>query len=113
MITEQILLKDKNGIKLLNLGNYIIHGQKTISAAGTQEVLIADTTQTTMYVTIKALHANTNMVYVGDSDVSSANGYVLDSGEEITLCVDNAKDNIYIDVDTNGEGVSYIGWYAY
>ena len=89
----------------LPAGTEIINGQKTVTAAGTAEVLA--TTTTIRSVTIKALPGNTNNVYVGDSSVSSSNGFVLDAGESIDLDLDNLA-TIYLDVDTNGEGVSYV-----
>jgi hypothetical protein len=67
-------------------------------------------------VIIKALHGNTNMVYVGANGVSSTTGFVLDAGESVTLngiedagteqFLDLSK--IYIDSDTNGEGVTVL-----
>ena len=105
------LQRDQHYNSIYNLGNRILHNKKTVTAAGTA-VLLIGATQETLIVTIKALHTNTNMIYVGDFDVDSNNGYVLDAGEEVTLIVDNAQDNIYIDSDTNGEGVTYIAWYA-
>tara|TARA_Y100000310_G_scaffold328928_1_gene397899 strand:+ start:12393 stop:12692 length:300 start_codon:yes stop_codon:yes gene_type:complete len=89
----------------------IIHGQKTISAAGTAERLVSDVAPDKncyIEITIKALTGNTNNVYVGDSDVSSSNGYVLDAAEQVTLKVKDLS-TIYLDVDTNDEGVSFIG----
>ena len=89
----------------LNALTTVYNGQKTISSAGTQEALASSTTIKS--VTIKALAANTNNVYVGDSSVSSSNGFVLVAGESISLDVANLA-TVYIDVDTNDEGVSYI-----
>jgi len=81
------------------------NGQKTVATAGTAESLGASTTIRS--ITIKALANNSNNVYIGDSSVSSSNGFVLDAGDTISLDIDNLAD-IYIDVDTNGEGVSFI-----
>lgn len=91
--------------------------RKTVAAAGTEEPLSASKILARS-VKIKAIHGNTNMVYVGANGVSSSNGFVLDAGE--VLAIDSLRNNgtdepvdlssIYIDVDTNGEGVtvSYI-----
>jgi len=84
-----------------DLGN----GQKTVTAAGTAEVLA--TTTAIISVTIKALRANTGNIYVGDSGVDSANGHVLERGASVSMDVDDLAD-VYIDADTNGEGVSYL-----
>lgn len=83
----------------------IASGQKTVTSAGTAEALAGSTACKS--VTIKALHDNTNMVYVGTSTVDSTNGFVLDAGETVSMDIDNLAD-VYIDVDTNSEGVSYI-----
>lgn len=83
----------------------VYNGQKTVTTAGTQEALASATTIES--VTIKALAANTNNVYVGDSSVSSSNGFVLDAGEAVSLDIADLA-TVYIDVDTNGEGVSYL-----
>jgi hypothetical protein len=83
--------------------------QKTVTAAGTAEILFAATE--TKKIWIKALSGNTNNVYVGTSTVDSSNGLVLAPGEGVVLDVDHSTTNIYIDVDTNGEGVS--GAYNY
>ena len=110
MADRQIdLLQDQNFRPVPNIGNSILHGQNTVAAAGTAELLIS-ATQETMIVTIKALAGNSGTIYVGDSDVSSSNGFALAAGQEVTLVIDNAQANIYIDAGTNSDGVSYIGW---
>ena len=90
----------------LPLGATVYNGAKTVSTAGTQ-VALASSQVITHGVRIKALAGNTNNVYVGDSSVSSTTGIVLDAGEEIFLQIANLA-TVYIDVDTNGEGVRYI-----
>jgi len=89
--------------------------KKVVAAAATAEALSASTLLVAAYE-IKADNSNTNQVYVGDSTVSSSNGYELDAGashkyEDLAgrnsaTEVDLAK--VFIDVDTNGEGVSVI-----
>lgn len=81
-------------------------GQKTVATAGSAEVLAAASTAIKA-VAIKALPTNTGKVYVGDSGVSSANGFVLSVNEGVCLDVDNLQD-IYLDVSVNGEGASYV-----
>jgi hypothetical protein len=85
----------------------IVHGQKTVTTAGTE---VALGSSTTLYsgVRIKALHANTGWIYVGANPVTSSTGFVLDAGEEVFLEVANLA-TVYIDSSVNGEGVSYIG----
>jgi hypothetical protein len=86
-----------------------ISGQKTVTAAGTAEAL--GTALIHGPLMIKALLANTNNVYVGNDgagDVTSANGLQLDAGEVVVFNHVGSLSNIVIDVDTNGEGVSWI-----
>jgi len=83
----------------------IANGQKTVTTAGTR-VALASSTAITHSVRIKALHGNSGWIYVGNSSVSSSNGYVLDAGETIEIQVANLS-TIYLDASVNGEGVSY------
>lgn len=103
---------DANGylqtdVLTVSLPSTVYNGQKTVTAAGTAEAL-ASSQALSAGVLIKALADNTNNVYVGDSSVDSSNGFVLAAGEEVFIEIDNLA-SVYIDVDTNGEGVSYIG----
>ena len=83
----------------------IFNGQKTVAATGTAEAIAA--TQAANGVTIKALAANTNPVYVGNSGVTTSNGYELAAGEAVFLEVDDLA-KVFVDVTTNGEGVSFL-----
>lgn len=83
----------------------IYNGHKTITTAGTQLALAASTTVKS--VSIKALSTNTGLAYIGNSTVSSTDGYELSAGEAIDLDVNNLA-SVYVDVSVNGEGVSYI-----
>lgn len=80
-------------------------GQKTVTTAGTQEVLA--TKETIKSITIKALAGNTGIVYIGDSSVDSSTGLELSAGESLSLDI-NEISLIYVDVATSGEGVSFI-----
>lgn len=86
----------------------LVFGQTTVTTAGTAVTLLGGA-QTTGTITIKALDANAGNIYVGDSGVTSANGFILAAGEAVSIAHDHASDNIFIDSDNNGEGVSYIG----
>jgi DNA-binding phage protein len=97
----------KTGIRVYNPPNTIT-GQKTVAATGTAEVLTAASNQLTVGLTVKALASNTNPVFVGNSTVSTAVGFELSAGEQIFIPITDTA-TIYVDVTTNGEGVSYIG----
>ena len=85
-------------------------GVETVAGAGTAEQLNGGASLTVgngFAIVVKALDTNTNKVYVGNSGVDSTNGYQLNPCEGVTLQM-NDVNLIYIDVDTNGEGVSWI-----
>lgn len=94
----------------------LVPGQirKTVTAAGTQEALSATPLLCTS-VLIQALPGNTNKVYVGDSSVSSAlNMATLSASQVVTFSGTSLGNDsglidlsaLYVDVDTNGEGVN-------
>lgn len=87
----------------------IIAGRKTVTTTGTAEVL--GTSQVLQVgLIIQALKTNTDNIFVGTSTVDKTTDkqYELEPGESIAVAVDNRND-IWIDVNVNGEGVQYIG----
>ena len=95
------------GTKVINPASFT-YGQKTVAATGTAECIVASSTPLKVGITIKALSTNTNAVWVGLSSVRISSGFEIKAGELIFIPVTDAQ-SIYIDVTTNGEGVSYIG----
>ena len=85
----------------------LLSGEKTVTTAGTAEALAAS--QRVYSVLIIAKQANTGQVYVGGSDVDSDTNDGLDAGESITIQARNALDlaDVYLDVDTDAEGVDF------
>lgn len=87
--------------------------QKTVTTAGTAEKLHASLSVKS--IAIWALPGNTDVIYLGGSDVSSATGLVLPLGGVITLdSFENSPISIpdlWVDSAVNGEGVSvfYLG----
>lgn len=84
----------------------IYNGKTPVTTAGTRVVLASS--QSIKSVTIKALAANTGIIYVGNSTVTSSNGFALAAGETISYDIANLV-TTYIDASVNGEGVTYIG----
>ena len=81
-------------------------GRKTVTTGGTPEQL-QSASKTIRYVVIQGLDANTGLVYLGASNsVSSSNGFQLDSGASLAIPIDNLN-KIWLDVDTNGDGVCF------
>jgi len=88
-----------------------ISGQKAIATAGTELALVAASTPANCAVAIKALPANTGVMYVGWTTpgvVSSTTGFPLSASEVIVLeHVADLKD-IMVDASVNGEGVAWL-----
>jgi hypothetical protein len=81
------------------------YGRQAVGTAGTPVQLPSNTATS---VTIKALYANTGTIYVGtDASVSALNGYEMVAGDGETFAVSANTNEIYLDADTNGEGVSF------
>ena len=89
--------------------NDITTGQATVSAAGTAELLITMGDRATAII-IKAHTTNSGNIFVGPSTVDKDDGFILDAGEEVTIKFDMGQTDIYIDSETNDDGVSYVYW---
>lgn len=93
------------------------HGDKDVAVAGTAEALGAAVDRATSLL-IQAKSTNTNNIYLGDSSVSSTNfGIKLAAGESFPVGSDKGKrgfsqlmnlSKLFLDVDTNGEGVTFL-----
>lgn len=81
-------------------------GTKTVAVAGTAEPIVAVSTPMNQ-VQIQALTTNTDLVFVGDSSVSSSNpGAALYPGDSVDFSIDDL-DTLYVDSVVNGEGISF------
>jgi hypothetical protein len=85
----------------------LLVSEKTVATSGTAEAL--SESQRVRSVTIIAKGGNTGNVYVGGSDVATTANDGLPAGDTLEIESANWLDlnDIYIDVDTNGEGVDY------
>jgi hypothetical protein len=81
-------------------------GTKDVTTAGTQEAL-AGAQALQSGVTIKAKAGNSGNVYVQNSGDAAGAGFILAAGEQVFVEVADLA-TVYLDVDTSGEGVSYI-----
>lgn len=84
----------------------IFDGKTTVTTAGTRVALASS--QAVQSVTIKALTTNTGIIYVGNSSVSSTNGFQLSAGDSVSMDIANLN-TVNIDSSVNGEGVTYLG----
>ena len=83
-----------------------VHGHTAVTTAGTQLVLGTTASIPSGTVHIKALSANTGLIFIGGSAVSSADGWQLAAGEEIYWPATDLAD-VYVDSAVNGEGVCF------
>jgi len=89
---------------------------KTVTAAGTRERL-SDSNKKVRAVAIQALSSNLGEVYIGDNQVSSStygvslaaeDGFVINSELIGDAAGFISLTDIWLDVGTSGEGVSYL-----
>lgn len=97
-----------------SVGWYTVSGEKAVTTAGTAEPLEGSGTVAApaparkvkgLIITAKA--GNTNQVYVGGPDVASTTNDGLDAGEFINFPGPLDTGGVFLDVDTNGEGVDF------
>ena len=83
----------------------LLVSEKNVAASGTAEAI--SSSQRVHSVTIIAKAGNTGNVYVGGSDVATTTNDGLPAGDTLSIEALNWLDlnDIYIDVDTDGEGV--------
>ena len=86
----------------------IISSAKTVAVAGTAEAL-SSASQRVKSVTIVAMSGNTGQVYLGGTDVASTTNGGLAPGDSMAIPAVSWLDlkDIFVDVDTNGEGVDF------
>lgn len=99
------------GLKDFDLKNQpaFAAGKKTVTTAGTAEQLSSQAVPDGFEVVIKALAGNATNVHVAKSKTDAetdADAYELAAGETIGLKVQNT-DDIWVDVNTSGEGVTF------
>ena len=86
---------------------HILSGEAIVTTGGTAVALSA--ARRVRSVLIRAKAGNTGLLYVGGSDVDSTVNDGLDAGESISFDSVGWMDlaDIFIDADTNGEGVDF------
>ena len=85
-------------------------GSITVGTPGTA-VAVATSGNAITAVSFRARTDNTGAVYVGDSGVSSSNGYRLEPGDELNLSFRETIDlrRFFVDADTASDGVDFAG----
>lgn len=82
------------------------NNQVTVSTAGTRVQLGSNTL--TVGVIVQALSTNTGLIYLGDSAVSSGNGFELQAGQATSAGVSNTN-ALWVDASVNGDKICFIG----
>ncbi len=84
-------------------------GVTVVATAGTPVALDTGLTSTfaNCPVAIKALHTNTDLVYICYKGGDSSEGYHLSKDEELILSFVGTLNSIDIDAAVNGEGVAW------
>ena len=85
-------------------------GSITVATPGTA-VAVATSGNAITAVSFRARTDNTGAVYVGDSGVSSSNGYRLEPGDELSLSFKETIDlrRFFVDADTANDAVDFAG----
>jgi len=85
-------------------------GSITVASPGTA-VAVATSGNAISAVSFRARTDNTGAVYVGDSGVTSSNGYRLEPGDELNLTFRETIDlrRFFVDADTANGGVDFAG----
>ena len=85
-------------------------GSITVTTPGTA-VAVATSGNAITAVSFRARTDNTGAVYVGDSGVSSSNGYRLEPGDELNLSFRETIDlrRFFVDADTANDAVDFAG----
>ena len=94
----------------IDIGDVEILGHSTIASGqndtvGTSAEVLTSSTAC-KHVDIMAAVANTGIIYVGGSGVTTATGIALYAGDVYSLDIDNLND-VYVIATVNGENVQY------
>ena len=85
-------------------------GSITVATPGTA-VAVATSGNAITAVSFRARTDNTGAVYVGDSGVSSSNGYRLEPGDELNLSFKETIDlrRFFVDAETANDAIDFAG----
>lgn len=108
--SDSVVPASVGGLLVRATGGTVGDGRKTVTTAGTRETLVGSATPC-VHLTVQALTGNTGYVVIGGSTVVAAvgtrRGIALAAGEAVPVPADDVQ-KIYADVETSGEGVSFV-----
>lgn len=100
---QTVIAKVSGEIVGITVPTAVVHFQQTIPDAATQL-----TSGTVKAATVKALTDNSGYIYLGDSDVSTANGQELAAGEAQSADIDDTS-RFYAIAQVSGDKISVLG----
>ncbi len=83
------------------------HGQNTDIDSGADEQIVVASNPAAHGVVVKAMPANTGILYIGIVGVTSTTGFPLEAGENITIPVDNAN-KIYARASVDNQALAWV-----
>lgn len=99
-------------IRELAVQSSLTNGQHTVATSGTAEALNGGTSLSVPNggaLRISALSGNAGSVYVGDSNVTTGNGYELQPGDQLPEPLRiNDVSTVFVDADNGGDSVSWV-----
>ena len=103
--TDRVSVNSNNALKTIEeVPGTPYTNQFAVATAGTAVQLQSNAT---LSLTIKALAANTGLIYVGGSSVDSTSGFELSAGDSVSIAISN-NNIIWIDASVSGEKVCVI-----
>lgn len=82
----------------------VAHAAVTVTTAGTRVQFAANTAKS---IVVKAASANTGIIYVGGSGVTSANGFPLAAGDTVSLDINNTN-VVWVDASINAQSCNWM-----
>lgn len=105
-ITHRLLVNSTLSGVSITTPTAVVNDHKTV-AAHTVAVALAASTAISAVI-VQGLATNVGNVYVGNSGVSSANGFELQPGQATGIAIDDIA-KVYVDAANDGDGVCFIG----
>lgn len=93
-------------IESVSIGSTVVFG-RTLASTGNAVQLTSSDKDLKNGVIVQALSTNADSVYIGDSGVTTSNGFELQAGQATSIAVDNIN-KLYL-AGTTGDGVCWLG----
>lgn len=103
-----VIASDQSTVPMQStIAGTVRNGQVTVAASGSEQPLSGSSVPIRQVI-VQALSTNTGSVWVGDSSVTTGNGFELQPGQATGIEIDNLN-KVYVDATTSGDKVCFIG----